>query len=272
VFNQVETNDLNSGITWSYLTYSTYGDNNVLLDLMAEHDALVAVDLNEQGVVSGSTVPSSETGFTAPGQAAAVCFAAGTMIQTIAGDVEIQDLMQGDMVLTKDRGYQPIRWIAGNTLSPKALHENENLRPIRIRAHARGLGLPQQDLVVSPQHRVLVSSKIAGRMFDGETEVLVAAKHLLSVDNIEIAHDIESVQYFHFLFDQHEVVFSNGAQTESLFTGPQALKSVSSASRVEFMTLFPWLADISFQATPVPCAQAHQRGARSNTGNAARKE
>ena len=70
-------------------------------------------------------------------------------------------------------------------------------------------------LRVSPQHRVLVRSKTAQRMF-GTDEVLVAAKQLVLLDGIDIAEDVESAEYFHILFDRHEVVISNGAETTSL--------------------------------------------------------
>src|SRR5690606_24870473 len=116
------------------------------------------------------------------------------------------------------------------------------LRPIRIRAGALGNGTPSSDLVLSPQHRVLVRSRIAQKMF-GATEVLVAARQLLLLDGIDIATDLTEVEYFHMLFDRHEVVISNGALTESLYTGAQALQAVGKAARDEIFTLFPQLGE-----------------------------
>ncbi|HRO15212.1 MAG TPA: Hint domain-containing protein [Paracoccus sp. (in: a-proteobacteria)] len=49
--------------------------------------------------------------------------------------------------------------------------------------------------------------------------------------------------YHHILFDRHEVVLSEGAATETLFTGEQALKGVGEAARAEILTLFPELRD-----------------------------
>ena len=93
--------------------------------------------------------------------------------------------------------------------------------------------------------QVLVRSKIARRMF-GTDEVLVPAIKLIEFDGIEIDEDIEEVEYFHILFDQHEVILSNGAWTESLFTGPEALKAVSYEARKEIETLFPEICDPDF--------------------------
>ena len=70
------------------------------------------------------------------------------------------------------------------------------------------------------------------------------------MDGIEIAHDVEKVEYFHFLFDEHELVMSNGATTESLYTGPEALKSVSTDAKDEILTMFPELSDMDYAAAP----------------------
>ena len=178
-----------------------------------------------------------------------VCLTRGTLVTTLLGDIPVENLSQGDMVLTADRGYMPIRWIGSQRVESDTLHRNEKLRPIRICAGALGHGLPMTDLLVSRQHRILVNSKIALRMF-GESEVLLPAKELLVLDGIYIDFDVELVEYYHFLFDQHEIVFSNGAATESLFTGPVALNSISTAAKEEILTLFPELNSINYEASP----------------------
>ena len=119
-----------------------------------------------------------------------------------------------------------------------------HLRPIRIRAGALGDESPARDLIVSPQHRVLVRSKIAQRMF-GADEVLVAAKQLLAHDGVELADDLTDVFYVHFLCERHEIVYSEGALTESLYPGPEALKSIGPAAMDELHELFPQLQDLS---------------------------
>ncbi len=168
------------------------------------------------------------------------CFARGTLIETGHGAVPIEELAPGMLVMTRDHGLQPVRWIGSRFVDAEVLEANPNLRPIRIAASALGKDCPRRDLIVSPQHRILVRSKIAQKMF-GASEVLVAAKQLLQITGIDIAEDLPEVEYFHILFDQHEIVLSEGAETESLYTGPEALKSVGRPALVEIFALFPEL-------------------------------
>lgn len=168
-----------------------------------------------------------------------VCFVRGTMIECADGLHPVENLKVGDLVRTLDNGLKPLRWIASQRLTSE-LTADPKLRPVRIRAGALGHGVPSADLVVSPQHRILVRSRIAARLF-GATEVLVAAKQLLSIDGVEIADELEVVEYFHFAFDQHEIVLANGTETESLYPGPQALKTIGRAAREELFAIFPYL-------------------------------
>lgn len=167
------------------------------------------------------------------------CFCAGTLIETPQGAVAVQDLRPGDLVLTRDRGALPLRWVGRRLLTADRLVARPELRPIRIAAGALGLGVPKADLSVSPQHRILVRSAIAQRMF-GAAEILVAARQLLALPGIQPS-DAPTADYVHILFDGHQIVISNGAPTESLYPGPEALKSIGPAARDEILALFPEL-------------------------------
>lgn len=157
------------------------------------------------------------------------------------GEVAAGELEVGELVETRDSGLQAIRWIGTRRLGAAALVANLNLGPIRIYKGALGAGLPSTDLLVSPQHRSLVRSQIAQRKF-GTDEVLVAAKQRSQSDGIEVAHYRHEVTYVHFLLNAHRIVLANGGETESLFTGAEALKSVGPAARKEIFAIFPKLA------------------------------
>lgn len=168
------------------------------------------------------------------------CLCRGTLIATDCGPMPVEQLSVGSLVMTRDHGLQPIRWIGSRRLDQIDLTLAPRLRPIHIRAGALGGGLPARDLWVSPQHRMLVSSAIARRMF-GCSEVLVAARQLLALDGVAQDACLAEVEYFHLLFDAHEIILANGAPTESLYLGDQAMRALGPEARAEILTLFPQL-------------------------------
>ncbi len=169
-----------------------------------------------------------------------VCFTPGSLIHTRHGKKPIESLKPGDAVLTADNGYQNIRWIGCSAVSRKDLLIRHNLRPIVIRKDAFGPGLPERDLRVSPQHRVLVSGDKVQLNF-AEHEMLAPAKGLLNDHSVLVDHSCSKIDYIHMLFDRHEVVFSNGIPTESFHPGHVGLDAVGHAARQELFTLFPQL-------------------------------
>ena len=179
------------------------------------------------------------------------CFVAGTLIETIEGPKPIEEIEVGDLVETVDDGYQPVRWIGSRRIGPQELGDNRALRPIRIAKGALGQGLPERDLYVSPQHRMLVTSKIAERMF-ARREVLVAAKQLVLIEGIDVVEVMPEVTYVHMLFDRHQVVYAEGAMSESLYTGPEALLTVGREALREILTILPELRRLDADNLPVP--------------------
>jgi hypothetical protein len=167
------------------------------------------------------------------------CFTPGTVIATPRGERRVEDLQVGDRIITRDNGLQEIRWVGHRALSGQELLAQPNLKPVLIRAGSLGHGLPERDLLVSPQHRILMNSDRAALYFE-EREVLAAAKHLIDLDGGDIV-DCSSTTYIHFMFDQHEVVLSNGSWTESFQPGEQVMDGMGNEQRDEIYTLFPEL-------------------------------
>ncbi|WP_323768614.1 Hint domain-containing protein [Marinovum sp.] len=167
------------------------------------------------------------------------CFTPGTTIATPTGERLIEDLREGDRVITRDNGLQEIRWIGTTELTGHKLARAPHLRPILIQAGSLGPNLPEQDILVSPQHRILMTGDKAQLFFE-EREVLAAAKHLTDLDGVDEVGTL-GVTYIHFMFDQHEVVLSNGAWTESFQPGDQTMGSMGAKPKAEIFELFPEL-------------------------------
>jgi Hint domain-containing protein len=160
-----------------------------------------------------------------------ICFTRGTMIETQNGEVAIEDLSVGDMVRTLDSGYQPIRWIRSRTVPGSG-----NFAPIEFKAGAVG---NRRSLSVSPQHRMLITSAIS-ELYFGTHELLATAKSLVNDKTIRKTV-LDSVEYFHILFDKHEIIFAEGALSESFFPGEQSMSSFDDETRQEIFELFPEL-------------------------------
>ncbi len=177
------------------------------------------------------------------------CFTRDTLIQAEHGATSVQALAVGDRVPTVGNGVQPIRWIGRRTFQAADLHSNPKRFPVRIMAGALGAGLPARDLLVSRQHRMLVCSRIALRMF-GQAEVLIPAIKLTALPGVYVDEGVAAVEYYHLLFDRHEIIHAENTPTESLFTGPEALRSLGPEARREILDIFPELANSPQGADP----------------------
>jgi len=156
------------------------------------------------------------------------CYAPGTMIGTPAGPRAVETLRPGDPVMTLDHGPQAIRWTHSGE---HPLEEAEDdARPVEIKAGALGRNLPLCDLIVSPQHRILVGA--AGQlpgMFS--REAFAPAKSLTAVPGIRHMKGLTRITWIHFACDRHEIVTANGCLSESLLLGPMVVNGLPPAER-----------------------------------------
>lgn len=180
------------------------------------------------------------------------CFVAGTHILTVEGERLVETLKAGDLVETMDAGPQPIRWIGRREVVAEGA-----LVPVHICAGAFG---EHRDLWVSPQHRILIKNGKADLWF-GNEEVLVAAKDL--VNDITVRRDTAraKVEYVHLLFDEHQVVFSEGLPTESFLPGPHTMSGFETEIFDEICAIFPEIdpsSGLGYGASARPSLKAHE--------------
>lgn len=169
-----------------------------------------------------------------------ICVVRGTLIMTRTGEVPVEKIAPGDMVLTMDDGFQPVRWIGCREIHESELKADESLRPIRFMPGSLGEDLPQIPLGVSPQHRMYLSDWRAQILF-GEDEVLAPAKSLVNDKTVLRDHSCEPVAYYHLLFDAHQIISTNGVLTESFHPGQHSMNEIDEAARDELFRLFPEL-------------------------------
>ncbi len=160
-----------------------------------------------------------------------ICFARGTLIRTARGEIPVEFLAASDWIVTANNGVQRIRWAGSSVVCGKA-----ELAPIRIAKNALG---NKRELWVSKQHRILVGDWRTELLF-GEREVLAPANSLVDGAMIKSV-EVDTIEYYHILFDRHEVVFSEGIPTESFHPGHVGLGALSEQSREEIFHIFPTL-------------------------------
>lgn len=165
-----------------------------------------------------------------------VCFAAGTHILTPRGYVLVEDLKTGDLVETLDHGPQPIFWISHSEHVWPGSTEKE--LPILISSGALGPNTPRSDLVVSPQHKILITD-LNPVTQERHAEVLTPAKALAQRPGIRVMKGKRRVTYYHILLERHEILMSEGLASESFFPGPTALKMLKATQRQAIFRMFP---------------------------------
>ncbi|KIC25311.1 MULTISPECIES: Hint domain-containing protein [unclassified Leisingera] len=160
------------------------------------------------------------------------CFLRGTLIRTPDGEVPVEDLRPGMEVLTYDNGPQVLQWTGSRRTACTA-----ETAPVRF---AKGSCGNTRDLYVSPQHRMVVSGPLAELLF-GEEEVLVKAKDLVNDRTVRPAQDMQEAEYFHLLFGRHQILWANGALSESYQPGPESASGFDAGTQAEIRDLFPEL-------------------------------
>ncbi|MBE1283113.1 MAG: hemolysin-type calcium-binding protein [Rhodobacteraceae bacterium] len=169
-----------------------------------------------------------------------ICFTPNTRIMTPDGPKLVQHLREGDRVQTRDNGPKEIMWIGSRRMSGARLYVMPKLRPIRIKAGAFGIDRPEQELLVSPEHRMLVRGQAALDLFN-TPEVLVAARELVNGSTILTDQQVREVTYIHLLMEDHQILWANGVETESFHPANAAMSSLDDQDRARLLGLLPSL-------------------------------
>lgn len=167
-----------------------------------------------------------------------ICFTPGTLIDTPCGPCPVETLREGDRVQTRDNGVQQIQWIGARRMSGARLFVYPHLRPVRLRTGALASDRPGADLVVSPEHRLLLRGRHVKALFN-TSEVLVAAKDLTNGSTIVTDTHLREVTYIHLLLEDHQVLWANGVESESFHPANAALSALSDGDRRRLLDLLP---------------------------------
>ncbi|QBF30872.1 Hint domain-containing protein [Thalassococcus sp. S3] len=173
-----------------------------------------------------------------PASGGVICFTPGARISTPGGSCAVEDLQVGDRVMTRDNGPQEVMWIGSRRMTGARLFAMPHLRPIRLRPGALGIERPDQELLVSPEHRMLVRGAAARDLFNSD-EVLVPARDLVNGSTISVDLTLPEVTYVHLLLPSHQIVWANGVEAESFHPANTALTTLDVTDRQRLLRIFP---------------------------------
>ncbi|MBW4093709.1 MAG: Hint domain-containing protein [Proteobacteria bacterium] len=134
------------------------------------------------------------------------CFAAGTRLLTVRGEVPVEDLREGESIVTlvgTSRALRPVVWIGRRQVDLVASPEPELSAPVRIRRDAFAENIPGRDVWLSPDHRVLVDGR------------LIPVRLLANGMTITHERDVTSVRYFHVELESHAIILAEGLPAET---------------------------------------------------------
>jgi hypothetical protein len=134
-----------------------------------------------------------------------ICFLRGTRIRTPQGETGVEDLRIGDLVETLRGHPLPIKWVGRQVFKKTSERWHKSVLPVRVSRSAIDDGIPHADLYLSPAHRLYLDS------------VLIAAESLINGNSIVQAmpDGRHAIEYFNIEFEQHEVIFAEGAAAET---------------------------------------------------------
>ncbi len=218
-----------SGRSYTNFTFATNANGNDVLS-SSTGNATFALSVTYPGttMAPGAVTTNSSTlvgvlnaqTTNVPVTSAAACYCSGTLIRTVRGDVAVEALQVGDLVVTDTGAHRAIRWLGHRSTNCAAHHTPRNVWPYRVRAGALGDGLPYADLWLSPDHSLCLD------------DVLLPVRTLAHGDLIRQV-EVDEVTYWHVELDSHDIVFANGAASESyLDTGNRnAFENTSCGTR-----------------------------------------
>lgn len=232
--------------TGNFFLFSTSDD---LVTAHSHTTVTVTLDLS-----TGVNDPNPDNWDLSTGAAVAFCFMAGTAVRTPTGDVAVETLKTGDLVTLSDGRIAPVSWLGVQTVS-MVFTDPLRILPVRVKADALGAGLPQRDLLLSPDHALLVDGILAqaGALVNGvsivrETQVPavftyyhveVADHSLILAENVPAETFVDNVDRMAFdNWEEHQKLYGDAPSIPEMdYPRAKSARQVPQATRDRLLAL-----------------------------------
>ena len=188
------------GLTYAAGATYRYTSTSGQLDILnASSTTLASVLLNKADNYQTFTIAKDAANGI---QVTAACYCAGTKILTVRGEIAVESLAVGDLVVTRLGARLPVQWLGWREVDCARHPRPQDVWPVRIAAGAFGAGLPRRPLRLSPDHAVFTGG------------VLIPVRHLVNGATI-VQEPAATASYWHVELPEHAILFAEGLTSES---------------------------------------------------------
>lgn len=165
----------------------------------------------------------------------------GANLRTPCGLRRVELVRPGDLIVTRTGGLMPVRMVWRREVTQEQMTECPDLAPLRLSPRALGPMMPQQSLLMAPDHRILVPGFRLWQMEENRSYLVNASELAGRSDAIFVDRALETVRYFQFVFDTHQVMLANGLPVESFLPQPNDIAQLAADKREDLARHFPQL-------------------------------
>ena len=181
----------------------------------------------------------------------ALGLAGNANVRTPCGARHLSNLRPGDLVVTRDRGLRPVRLVWSRTVAEADMAADPSLAPVCLRPRAIGPMMPQRDLLVAGDHRLLIPGYRLTDQPDTAAALIPAREIAGTSDAAFVDRARGEMTFWNLVFDAHEVFAANGLPVESFLITEESLAVVPAAVRAQIGVVFPDLAGKAEEHRPL---------------------
>ncbi len=168
-------------------------------------------------------------------------FGGDSLIRTPMGTRRAELMRPGDMIITRNNGLQIVRAIWKKRLTRIDMGVGSGRAPVRLKPRAIGPMMPQRDLLVAADHRVLVPGYRLADAPDTQCRLVEASELAEASDQAYTDRSTQGVELYTFIFDSHQVFCASGLPVESFLPSASTIAPLRRRLRRELVALFPAL-------------------------------
>ena len=159
-------------------------------------------------------------------------------VRTPCGARRIENVRPGDLIVTRDNGLQPVRVVWSRTVSATDIAADPSLAPIRLKPRAIGPMMPQQDLYVAAQHRVLVPGYRLADIPDTRSCLIAARDIAEASDEAFVDKGVSDMTFYNLVFEDHHAFTANGLPVESYLPSHASVRELDEDVSRDIAALF----------------------------------